>query len=502
MQYGLCVQGEYLFIPVQKGKECERLEIFDSVGTKCYEFNIPCCKKPCPQYGYDYMAVVKVQELVGQEICLEGCFPQCFFEQIRTGDAKENGANRFTFHFSPSYGWLNDPNGLVYADGIYHLYFQYNPFDVRWENMSWGHAISKDLLKWEQKDTVMYPDRNGTMFSGCGLRNEHEMLGLPKEALLFYYTAAGGAAKWSEGKLFTQRLAYSVDGGMSLVKDEEVIINTICPENRDPKIFWHEETAAYVCVLWLEGNDYAVFRSDDLRDFQMTQRLTLQDAWECPDLFCLPTDTGEFYWVFWTADGFYFVGEFDGYTFTPVQERQEAYIGKGFYAAQTYAGIENRCVQIPWLRMENRGENYTGAMGVPRELSLCKKGGVWKLQQKLLTEFRERLVDAKGEGMEKQPVCMTWEWEDGLQQELCCEMSFGRISYDPVTGRFQIGDEVFDLPVTYHSMGLLLDDKILEVSFDDGIMIGGFAFGKSVEMQSHNGPDCGAKMQVFTMEER
>ena len=108
---------------------------------------------------------------------------------------------------------MNDPNGLVYAEGVYHLYFQHNPFDVQWENMSWGHAVSRDLLHWEQKDDVLFPDETGTMFSGSGIVNDRKMLGLPEDALVFFYTAAGNNNKWSAGKQFTQRIAYSTDGG-------------------------------------------------------------------------------------------------------------------------------------------------------------------------------------------------------------------------------------------------------------------------------------------------
>jgi len=497
MQYGMRVQGEYLFIPVQKGKEWKRLEIFDSVGTKYYEFRIPCCNEPSPDYNYDYKAQISIKELAGKEIRLVGDFPESFFMQMESGFLEKSEKSRFRFHFAPRYGWINDPNGLVYADEVYHLYFQYNPFDVRWENMSWGHAISTDLLTWEQRKDVLYPDASGTMFSGCGLKNEKGLLGLPEDALLFYYTAAGGASTWSEGKLFTQKMAYSTDGGENLVKREEIIIDTICGENRDPKIFWHSATSAYICALWLEKNDYGIFRSTDLKEFTMSQRLTLQDAWECPDLFCLSSDTGEQHWVFWTADGFYFVGEFDGYVFTPTQERQEAYIGKGFYAAQSYSGIEDRSVQIPWLRMENYGENYTGAMGLARELRLCRKDGVWKICQKPISEFTGKLmpVDKPSDA-----VYMSVSLQDGINEELRVKYLEEELVYNPKKEELCLGSARVTVPGKYRSMELVMDDKILEVSFDDGIMIGGFVLQGIAKMQSYDVSNQEAEVTLYTLE--
>ena len=241
---------------------------------------------------------------------------------------------------------MNDPNGLVYADGNYHLYFQHNPFDVQWENMSWGHAVSKDLLHWEQKDEVLFPDETGTMFSGSGIVNDHEMLGLPKDALIFFYTAAGNNNKWSTGKQFTQRVAYSTDGGETLHKLDKGVLEAVCKENRDPKVFWHEKSGAYIMTLWLEENDFGIFRSTDLLNWEQTDRLTLKDAWECPDLLCLKDENEDESWMFWSADGFYFWGEFDGFKFQTDGVRHMAYINKMAYAAQTYSNTGNLCMTV------------------------------------------------------------------------------------------------------------------------------------------------------------
>lgn len=156
-------------------------------------------------------------------------------------------------------GWINDPNGL-----IYYLYFQYNPFDTKWENMCWGHVISKDLLHWEQKETVLYPDQDGPIFSGSGIVNENALLGLPKDAYIYFYTSAGGKSEWSKDKLPVQKIAYSIDGGNTLHKKDGCIVEHICDENRDPKVYWHEQSKAYIMLLYLTNNDYAILRSVDL----------------------------------------------------------------------------------------------------------------------------------------------------------------------------------------------------------------------------------------------
>ena len=140
-------------------------------------------------------------------------------------------------HFAPKSGWMNDVCGACWYQGSYHLYFQHNPVDVNWGNMSWGHAESTDLLHWVQKEDVMFPDENGTMFSGCAILNERGLLGLPKDTPVFFYTVAGNASEWSKGKKFVQRIAYSTDQGETLTKVEENVLEHIEADNRDPKVY-------------------------------------------------------------------------------------------------------------------------------------------------------------------------------------------------------------------------------------------------------------------------
>jgi sucrose-6-phosphate hydrolase SacC (GH32 family) len=307
--------------------------------------------------------------------------------------SRENELCYPILHFAPTYGWMNDPNGLVYHDGIYELFYQANPNGVEWDDMTWGHARSTDLIHWEEMTPALFPDENGMMYSGCGLKNDREELDLPAYALLFPYTAAKFRDGFDDPE-FTIRLAYSIDGGKTLIKKEGKLLDEVAPDNRDPKVFWHEESKAYILVLWIEKNDFGIWRSEDMTYFSLVQRITLEGGFECPDLFELPVmgDDGNICgkkWVFWTADGSYFVGNFDGYKFIPTQEKRFAYwITRVPYAAQTWSGDpKGRVLQIPWLRTKCVADQTTGAMGVPRKLTLKEVGDSFILKHELPEEI-------------------------------------------------------------------------------------------------------------------
>lgn len=383
MDIRLDVTERYLGIPVRTAgmeeQDLRTLELFCR-GERIMEFRVPVHDgKAIDYYGY-----LNVSGYAGETVTVSGDFPEPFFSAIRLSGADDNAAViRPELHFTAKRGWINDPNGLVYRPApsgeeqgpVWHLYFQHNPMNTEWENMSWGHSVSRDLIHWTYCDTVLYPDEHGTVYSGCGLVNDRGLLGLPKEALLFYYTAAAGHNAWSEGKTFKQRLAYSLDGGKTLIRHLSWSLPNLAFENRDPKIFYYTPPDGgeghYVMLLFLDGNDFAIFCSTDLEHWEQTQTFTLPRAWECPDLFKLPADDGTEHWVFWSADGFYFLGDFDGKQFTVQGELQEAYGTKLPYAAQTYFGTESRTVSVAWLRTRHEGFPYTGAMALPRELSLA-----------------------------------------------------------------------------------------------------------------------------------
>ena len=242
------ITKNYIEVPVVMESELITLEVMQENGdsqTKICEFQVP-AGASTGGFKPDYFARFTVKDFTGKTLILKGCGNEAFFAGIRQVDCEFEESDldfsneslpRPKYHFTAARGWINDPNGLVYKDGVYHLYFQYNPFDTRWENMSWGHATSRDLINWTQQETVMYPDENGYMFSGSGFVNKNGCLGLPEDALMFYYTAAGECRPWTAERLFTQRLAYSIDGGKTLIKTDRGVVPVISHENRDPKVF-------------------------------------------------------------------------------------------------------------------------------------------------------------------------------------------------------------------------------------------------------------------------
>ncbi len=165
MNKKIMVSRNYLLIPVRVEEEVRKLSIFNE-DKKIYEFMIPIGKND-GSYGFHYYAAIPVMGWKDRQLTLEGDFPESFIEAVaQSDDVPKNASGRPVIHFTPNNGWLNDPNGLIFHGGIYHLFFQHNPFDTRWENMSWGHAVSEDLLHWKQKEDVLFPDEDGTMFSG------------------------------------------------------------------------------------------------------------------------------------------------------------------------------------------------------------------------------------------------------------------------------------------------------------------------------------------------
>ena len=476
-----------LFIPIAKEKEKKTLSFFCR-GEKVLELEVPVdmqeetTKNP---YRFDYMVHVPFSDCQGEHITISGEVSQEFLEAVSLVETAPSKQERHPkIHFSPDTGWINDPNGLIYDDGVYHLYFQYNPFDTQWENMSWGHGVSTDLLHWKQEETVMYPDEEGTVFSGCAIKNDRKMLGLPEDALLFCYTCAGGTSRWSTGRPVTQKYAYSTDKGKTLNRIKEPVLPMFSRENRDPKIFWHEESNAYIMVLYLDQNAFLILRSQDLTDWKQSQEISFEKAWECPDLFCLQTDEGEKKWVFQTADGFYYLGDFDGYTFETDGIRKESYVTRLPYAAQTYANVEDRIISIAWLRTQNEGKNYTGVMALPKELSLIKRENEYLLCQRPVREYQESRKLVEQVSLEEREVYCYQMSERDVARGICSKQ--GRpgdiqwnilgnvVEYQPETGMLLFGENKVQILTGLTEFSIIVDGGIYEIIGGNGIIVAVF----------------------------
>ena len=281
--------------------------------------------------------------------------------------------------FSPKRGWTNDPNGLVFYNGEYHLFFQHNPYGAVWGNMHWGHATSRDLIHWEEHGEALYPDDRGPMFSGSAVVDWQNTTGFGKDnkpPMVLMYTAAG--------KPTVQGLAFSNDGRHFTKFADNPVLKQITPGNRDPKVMWYEPTKQWVLTLYVglpgeagpDGKPKPIhtvhfFTSPNLKDW--TLRSVSPGLFECPDFFELPVDGDptKKKWVLTAASSEYFVGAFDGEKFTPETAKLPGQRGRGFYAAQTFSDTpDHRRIQIGWGQDPSPGMPFNQLQAFPCELSL------------------------------------------------------------------------------------------------------------------------------------
>jgi fructan beta-fructosidase len=261
---------------------------------------------------------------------------------------------------------LNDPNGLVFSGGEYHLFFQHNPKGNEWGNMTWGHAVSPDLLHWRQLPDAIEPYEGGTIFSGSAVVTRGD--GAAAQLVAFFTHARepfGQAAAYSTDRGRTWRL---YNGGKHLVPNQGED-----PGERDPKVFRHEPSGAWIMVLWVKQGVVRILNSEDLLTWQPTSDVHLPDFYECPDLFELPVDGDQDrrMWVLHDAGFQYWLGTFDGRTFSPNAGPFRGDFGNNFYAAQTWNNTEDRVIQIAWMRGGRYPDMpFNQQMSFPCELSL------------------------------------------------------------------------------------------------------------------------------------
>ncbi len=285
------------------------------------------------------------------------------------------------YHFTARQNWLNDPNGLVYYEGAYHLFFQHNPQGTEWGNMTWGHAVSSDLLRWRQVHDALLPDALGTMFSGSAVVDWNNTAGFQQrdmKTIVLIYTAAGGSSEESKGQRFTQCIACSTDGGKSFTKyAHNPILGNVIHDNRDPKAIWHAPTRRWIMALYLDQDVFGLFASPDLKAWARLQDIEMPGCSECPDFFEMPVEgmPAERRWVYTASNGRYLVGAFDGYRFAPEFSAPRVVdYGANIYAVQTYSDMpDGRRVQMAWMA----GGIYPGMpfnqqMSFPCELRLAR----------------------------------------------------------------------------------------------------------------------------------
>ena len=365
------ITKQYLNLPISHKVDRKKMS-FEVNGKQEREFVIRLSSEP------EYWVFCDVTPLKGKTIKISyegdasGLAKIYQDDNIEGHESMYKEENRPQYHFTTRRGWINDPNGLVYYDGEYHLYYQHNPYERDWENMHWGHAISTDLVHWKEMPLALYPDHLGTMFSGSAVVDYDNTSGYGKKgnpAMVAFYTAAAPDRQ-------TQCMAYSLDKGRTWIKyDKNPIIDSKeiwnSQDTRDPKVFWYAPSKHWVMVL-NERDGHSIYTSNNLKEWKYESHVT--GFWECPELFELPVDgdKNNTKWVMYGASGTYMLGQFDGKVFTP--EAGKYYFTTGsIYAAQTFTNIpdsDGRRIQIGWGRMSHPGMPFNGIMLMPTELTL------------------------------------------------------------------------------------------------------------------------------------
>lgn len=351
-----------------------------------------------------------------QEIVIKGCPEQSVaWEALKVGE-NPNAEQKYrqVAHFTPEIGWINDPNGMVYLDGEWHLFYQYNPMGSRWGNMSWGHAVSRDLVEWEYLPTALYPDEIGAIFSGSCVVDKNNTAGFGKNAMVAIYTSAGRKQQ--------QSIAYSTDNGRTFTKYEgNPVLSSEQADFRDPKVFWHEPTERWIMPLAC-GNAMEFYSSPNLREWQFESRFGEEygchgGVWECPDMFEMPYKDGTKWVLFCSltknpehgSSVQYFVGDFDGHTFTcdtPKEYTDFMGWGRDNYATVTWSNApDGRRVALGWQNnwQYSGGEefptvDYRAYMSLPCELSLIEYEGRAKLISKPVKELSNYLQEIYTQG--------------------------------------------------------------------------------------------------------
>lgn len=469
--------NKYLLLPVEENAEICNIKVLK--GTRiAYTFNVRLA------VGHiDYYVPLDLSQYQGNDLLLDihsngnnrkegelrdfACWKA--IKHSNSFDTSNREQFRPTYHHTPAYGWMNDPNGMFYKNGEWHLFYQYNPYGSQWENMHWRHSISKDLVNWEDRGIAIVPDGLGTIFSGSCVVDNDNTAGFGKGAVIAFYTSAG------ENQ--TQSMAYSTDNGNTFTKYAgNPVITSNVPDFRDPKVFWHKETNRWIMIL-AAGQEMSIYSSADLKEWKHESNFGHEygnhgGVWECPDLMKLPVrGTNENKWVlvcninpggpFGGSATQYFVGQFDGHKFTcesaPEVTKWMDY-GKDHYAAVTFDNApDNRRVIMGWMSNWQYANQvptmqFRSANTIARDLDLFTDEGetyIGVTPSKEITKRRSKTVIKNFSGKSK-----NFAVKDGAYEIVISSISSKKkpltitlkntknekvvMMYDPATGAFSM----------------------------------------------------------------
>ncbi len=385
-------EKSYLLLPIEEKANEVRMVVYYKNHKTTSAFYLRLA-----QNKIDYWVKLDVKNHFGKTISLtfEGVENSSLgIKNIKQSDKFEfeyNETFRPRFHFTPEYGWMNDPNGLVYFEGEYHLFYQYNPYGTMWNNMHWGHAVSTDLTSWTYLPTAIAPDSLGDIFSGSAVIDVKNTAGFGKNAMVAIYT--------SNGKVQQQSIAYSTDKGRTFTKyaHNPVLPNPEIPDFRDPKVSWNEVSNQWIMALATKQT-ITFYGSSNLKNWTKLSEFGNEmgahgGVWECPDLFPL-TYRGETKWVLMVSINpggpnggsatQYFIGSFNGKEFIADKLPYPLWIdyGRDNYAGVTFSDIDasdGRRIFMGWMSNWDYANNvptksFRSAMTVARELSIKNNG--------------------------------------------------------------------------------------------------------------------------------
>lgn len=393
--------SRYLLLPVQESTDDARINVLvdGNVAETIYvrlaksktDYTVPF--DLTPYKGHDVMLDVVIPQSRGsvREAKDDACWRGIVLAD--TFDTANRETYRPAFHHTPRYGWMNDPNGMFYKDGRWHLYYQYNPYGSKWQNMTWGHSVSDDLVNWEHLPEAIRPNGLGSVFSGSCAVDHDNTAGFGSDAVIALYTSAGTSQM--------QSLASSTDDGLTFNIYPSNPVLTLESEARDPKVFWNDSTKEWNLILaHALDHEMLIFSSPDMKSWTLQSSFgkglgAQGGVWECPDLFELPVaGTDEKKWVllcninpdgpFGGSGTQYFVGDFDGKTFKAdtdaagdVSTKWLDY-GKDHYATVTWSDApDGRRVALGWMSNWQYAADvptmqFRSANTLPREMGLFR----------------------------------------------------------------------------------------------------------------------------------
>lgn len=392
----LDVTEDYLLLPIQDDAPEGKICIVKDNEQKGTLMNVRLARERVDSYVPFELSAYKGQHI---SIDIQGVPANALcWKELKMSDSFDMTNKemfRPVYHHTPVYGWMNDPNGMFYKDGVYHLYFQYNPYGSVWGNMHWGHSTSTDLMHWKFEGCAIVPDAWGAIFSGSCVVDHENTAGFGKEAVVAFYTSAK-STPW--GDIQMQSMAYSLDNGKTFTKYEgNPILTSSEKDFRDPRVFWYAPGKHWVMILAV-GQHMEIYSSVNLKEWKKESEFgAMQGAhggvWECPDLVEIPVEgTREKKWVlicnlnpggpFGGSAAQYFVGSFDGKKFVNESPTQTKWMdwGKDNYATVTWNNApDGRCIALGWMSNWQYANNvptrqYRSANTLARDLTLYREG--------------------------------------------------------------------------------------------------------------------------------